>query len=150
MPNETFAWLTRIREVEREYHSAQWATRYGLQAAQADPAVLALLDLRVRDIRNAADRLQGTYIIRLFAQFEAALRAFIAAQAKRQPRWAEQLIDRVGNLGRIPPDMRGKAHTVREYRNSLVHVNAQAVEPLTMREATSRLCTFLDPLKKMW
>ncbi len=149
MPNETFVWLTRIREVEREYNSAQWATKYVVQAAQADPSILAL-DLRIRDIRNASDRLQGTYIIRLFAQFETALRAFIAAQAKPQPKWAEQLINRVGNLGKIPPDMREKAHTVRKFRNSLVHVNAEAVEPLTMREATSRLCTFLDPLKKMW
>jgi hypothetical protein len=107
MPNETFVWLTRIRDVERKYTSAQWATNYVVQAAQADPTILAW-DLRPRDIRNASDRLQGTYIIRLFAQFETALRAFITAQAKHQPKWAEHLINRVGNHGKIPPGFAGE------------------------------------------
>ena len=44
-----------------------------LEGARRDPTILSG-DLNLHDIINASERLEGTYIIRLFAEFETGLR----------------------------------------------------------------------------
>src|SRR5438270_2188166 len=112
MPNEAFAWGTRIKAVEREYVVARFAADRLDQQTRDDPAVLQG-DLRLRDIRMLNDRLEGTYILRVFAEFEQALRNYLRAFSIRVPRNAEPLINRVRDRARIANDDAGNAHNVR-------------------------------------
>lgn len=68
MPNEAFARLTRLKAVEREYVVARFAVDRLDQQTREDPAILRG-DLRLRDIRMLKERLERTYILRLFAEF---------------------------------------------------------------------------------
>lgn len=75
MPNNTYVWLRRIKVVEREHSSMRLTTERLLQEARHDPTILRG-DVEVRDIIDATDHLEGTYFIRLFAEFETGLRLF--------------------------------------------------------------------------
>ena len=71
MPDEVFAWMRRVKAVEREYAMTRLALDRLRQQAMANPGVLTA-NQRYRDISTAADRLEGTYVIRIFAEFLSA------------------------------------------------------------------------------
>ena len=72
MPFNKFEWMKRVKAVEREHTASRFATDYLLNAIQQDPTTLDG-NLRVRDVNESAERLEGTYTIRLFAEFETSL-----------------------------------------------------------------------------
>src|SRR3954452_22294946 len=116
MAGETWTWLMRLKAVEREHN----AMRLG-----ADPLLVGLQEgtlalgkeLRRADINSASDGLEGTYLIRLFSQFERALKRFLRDKKINIPRHAERLINRVAALIGIAGDILANTHKVREYRN---------------------------------
>src|SRR5437764_14825250 len=103
MPNEAFAWCTRIKAVEREYVVARFAADRLDQQTRDNPEILQG-DLRLRDIRMLIDRLEGTYILRVFAEFEQGLRNYLRAFKIKIPRNAEPLINKVRDRVRIAND----------------------------------------------
>ena len=77
MRPEYFDRFARINAVEREYSASRLASDRLMVAVEQDPTILGRSrELRVRDVRDASERLEGTYIIHLFAEFESAVRAF--------------------------------------------------------------------------
>lgn len=121
-----------------------------LMAATSDPAVL-VDDLTPRDIRHAAERLEGTYVIRLFAVYEAGLRQFWStARGPVPPSRTRDLLDGVAATRSIPHQQRIDAHAVREFRNTLVHVRDEAAAPIVIRDARGALCRFLSFLPPLW
>ena len=66
--------IDRILAVEREYLAAVVALMLLAERLDADPAFLASHDLRGRDARNLKINLEGTFVIRLCAEFESGLR----------------------------------------------------------------------------
>ena len=66
--------MERIRAVEREYLVALVAARGLDERLRADPSALVAERLEFADYRNFRDNLEATYLIRLFAEFEAGLR----------------------------------------------------------------------------
>lgn len=150
MPSSKFEWLARVKSVEREHKATRFATDYLLTVVQNDPSSLGS-DLRTRDFYKARERLEGTYTIRLFAEFETCLRIFWdATRTGRPPSRTRDLLEGVGARRRIPDDQINNAHAVREYRNSLVHEREADVEPITIGETRSRLCHFLSFLPIEW
>ena len=149
MPNEAFAWSTRIKAVEREYTTARLAMNRLDQHAWEDPAVLAG-DLRIRDIATSSHRLEGTYIIRLFAEFETGLRQFLRAFKYRVPKSTEALLNRVRDRVGIAKDDANNAHAVRHYRNALVHDREEPAQPVSVRDATRFLGLFMGWLQRHW
>ena len=133
MPGEAFKWMSRIRAVEREYEAIRFATDLLIFAVKDDPSIL-VGHVRRPEIGTASVRLEGTYVIRVFAEFETALRHFILAFHIRRPRAAETLINRVRDRGHIPQPMTDAVHRVREYRNILVHERLAPVAPVTIRD----------------
>jgi hypothetical protein len=132
-----------IKAVEREHASVRFATDYLLIAARQDISILSH-EIRVRDIEESVKQLEGTYIIRLFAEFETSLRAFwISSRQKDPPSRARDLLDGVGAKRRIPTDTISNAHAVRDFRNSLVHEREELVNELPIAIARSHLCSFL-------
>ena len=149
MPHEAFAWMRRIKAVEREYQAVRFGMDRLLQAVRDDSAVL-LGQLESRDISSASRSLEGTYIVRVFSEFETSLQCFVRDFRLRKPRATKSLIEHVGAKGRIPQLHTEEVHRVREYRNVLVHLRSSPVSSLTLRECTGFLCTFLSRVQKMW
>ncbi len=83
-------WLTRIKKVEREYVAMYHAAERFQQAARADPTILKD-DLRQNEIGRACRNLEGTYVMRLFAEFETGIRQFWATKWDTEPRMVDLL-----------------------------------------------------------
>ena len=149
MPDEAFHWMGRIKAVEREHRAIRFGTDRLLTAVHDDPSVLNN-EVGRRDIRTASEHLEGTYLVRVFSEFETALLHFCRAFIIRRPNGARALINRVRVRGRIPNDDTDAVHRVREYRNVLVHERSAPAAPVTLREATSFLCTFLSRIQRIW
>jgi hypothetical protein len=116
--------------------------------ARRDPAVLAG-KLKVQDIARASGRLEGTYLIRLFAEFETGLRLYWATIRETEPP-TQHLLDGIAARRDIPPARLADAHAVREYRNALVHERDEGVIPIPIAEAQDHLCRFFAFLPLTW
>lgn len=149
MPDEAFNWMGRIKAVEREYQATRLGTDRLITAVNADPTILSSL-VRRPDIHTASDHLEGTYLVRVFSEFETALQHFSRVFNIRKPGSTEALINRVRDRGHIPTADADSVHRVRDYRNDLVHDRAETADPVSIREATSSLCTFLSRIQRMW
>lgn len=103
-------------------------------------------DLTLAQIHAATRNLEGTYTIRLFAEFEALLRAHLVEQGRAVPAQVRTVINRVATLRRIDDEVRDGAHCVREYRNALVHPIPLPVAQVTIHDGLSRLNHFVAPL----
>jgi len=152
MPPEFFERVARIKAVEREYSATRLATDRLLAAAEQDPTVLGQnRDLRVRDVRDASKHLEGTYIIRLFAEFESALRMFWPrARSTDAPSRTRDLLDGVAATCKIQNEQIQNAHSVRLYRNALVHERGEAVETISISTSRGYLCEFFSFLSRYW
>lgn len=106
-------------------------------------------DLKFRDVVNAANDLEGTYLIRLFAEFETGLRLYFETRRSTNPP-AKDLLDSVTALCGISEEHRDNAHAVREYRNSLVHERVEEPDPISIATARSYLCCFFSKLPNEW
>jgi hypothetical protein len=148
MPSR-YEWLSRIKAVEREHVAVQQAADYFREAAADDPNLLDD-DLRHRDIVAAISHLEGTYVIRLFAEFETGARQYWSAIRNTEPRTAD-LLDGLAARCSIPDEQLENAHAVREYRNELVHErDDEQVDPLPIDQARAHLCRFFSFLPTQW
>jgi hypothetical protein len=143
--------MGRIRAIEREY-------RVGLAAAnglderfRADPSALDAEQLKFADYRNFRDNLEATYLIRLFAEFEAGLReAWELAFRRTTIPSVRDLIDSVHAQRLLPDAWRDCVHNIRVYRNALVHEGGDDARPVALREACGDLCRFFGALPHHW
>ncbi len=143
------SWQTRIKAVDRQYAAVQLATSRLLEEGRKNPTVLKG-GVQHRDVVNASQDLEGTYLIRLFAEFESGLRQYWETIATTHPR-TKDLLDGLAARCRIGNDQRDNAHHVREYRNSLVHEREdEEGDPVPIAEARGYLCTFFSFLPREW
>ena len=141
-------WLSRIKAVEREYVVVRQALDWFQESVRADPSILKT-DLRPRDITPASEHLEGTYVIRLFAQFESGLRQYWLTFRDTHPK-TEDLLNGIAARDRIPHDHLENAHAAREYRNTLVHEREEQVVPITVEVVRASLCRFFAFLPLEW
>src|SRR3954452_21429016 len=83
-------WQSRIKAVEREYVGMRQAADRLLQAALDDPTILQG-NLRQRDIAGASKNLEGSYLIRLFAEFETGTRQYWGTKWDTYPKTVDLL-----------------------------------------------------------
>src|SRR5262249_15295786 len=103
-------WLSRIKAVEREYLAMRQAANRFRHAALGDPTIVQR-NLEHRDIIAASTNLEGTYVIRLFAEFETGARQYWGAIRPTDPRTAD-LLDALAARCGIPDTQRDNAHRV--------------------------------------
>src|SRR5438445_12908612 len=106
MPNKSGDWIQRIKNVALEFHVGGFAVQLLGAHLRTNPAALDALDLRPRDVSRFKDHLELTYVVRLYAEFEAGLRDawqhfFGRATFPRM----EVLIGRIAALRGISPRM---------------------------------------------
>ncbi len=147
MPHD-HEWLSRIKAVGREYVVMQHAADRFQEQAESDPTILRE-HIRLREIVNASVKLEATYIIRLFAEFETGASQFWATLRSTNPMTAG-LLDGLASRCRIPTTQLENAHAVREYRNSLVREREETMEAVPISQARSSLCHFFSLLPPEW
>jgi hypothetical protein len=141
-------WQSRIKAIEREHlPMRQAADRFG-QAAMNDSTIL-VQSLRPSDLAAASRNLEGTYVIRLFAEFESGARQFWGTKSNTEPKTLD-LLDGLAARCRIPDTERASGHLVRDYRNSLVHEREDRTEPVGISTARGYLCRFFSHLAPEW
>jgi len=107
----------------------------------------------LKDIEDARDALEGTYLIRLYAEFQGLLKHQLAANhpaTKIPPNSnADWLVSRVLRAEGIKADpaLRARLDSVRDYRNDLAHQN-NVPQMLTFQEALSTLNTLVAKLSE--
>jgi hypothetical protein len=142
-------WQSRIKAVEREYRAIRLAVDRLLEGARLDPTTLGDR-VKQRDLSAASDALEGTYLTRMFAEFETGLRLYWATVRGTSPT-TEHLLNAIAARRRVPDDQRDNAHPVRQYRNGLVHEREDdRAEPLSIAEARGYLCTYFSFLPPTW
>jgi hypothetical protein len=141
-------WQSRIKSVEREYVAMRQAADRFLEHAQHDPTIL-LENLRHGEIAAASRNLEGTYIMRLFAEFETGARQYWDAAWKTDIKTYD-LFEALAARRSIPDTDLENGHRVRDYRNSLVHEREDQLEPLEAAVARKYLCTFFSYLPALW
>ncbi len=147
MPHN-YEWLSRINSVQREFNAMAQAAKCFQQAASVDPSILEH-DVRPRDIAMALTRLEATYTIRLFAEFEAGARQYWAKRKRTHPKMSD-LLDALAAIRRISALDLHNAHSVRLYRNSLVHERDDYPEIIPLSIARGSLCRFFSKLPSQW
>ncbi|NLY01195.1 MAG: hypothetical protein GXY83_34320 [Rhodopirellula sp.] len=142
--------LERIRAVEREYLAARAAVRLLVGRLRADPAWGESEGWRARDGVNLSENIEGTYVLRLYAEFEAGLRdAWVHLVRDNHPPMRDLMVAMANQ--RIPQDWLDEADEVRAYRNSLVHEGdvADAMR-ISLVDVRSRLCRYFSRLPEDW
>ncbi len=134
-------WQFRIKAVELEHKAMRQAADRFLKQAQDDPTILRD-GLRHRNVVDASRKLEGTYLMRLFAEFETAARQYWNSRWTTHPKTFDLLAGLTATCG-IPESNLDEAHLVRECRNSLVHERNEKPLPLTLLAARGHLCHFL-------
>lgn len=148
--------IDRVKGVERECSVVAAAVSYYRPVTLAGHVQLPS-KTSSHDLDAASHHVESTYIVRMWAEFETALRSYrrrITGDTDDQM-WTRNLIDWTAGIrqGRaISEDVRDNVHEVREYRNFLVHQRDDEAPPaaVTIEEARKRLNTLLHCLPVQW
>ncbi len=155
MANDRYERIDYIRSVERQYLVVS-AAMERLAIAVADGRDVMPPNTSVRDLVASRRQLEATFLIRMWAEFESAVRSYHGwLQNDPSPRVrAIDLVNSVfaGRHGRAVLDrVRTEVHEVREYRNALVHDRDEVVLPVELSEARRRLNVYLGTkLPERW
>jgi hypothetical protein len=76
MPYHRFDWHDHIKDVEDEYCAARFAVNHLNASLTRQSGILKKQGVARAHLRTADANLEGTYLVRLFASFEAALRSY--------------------------------------------------------------------------
>jgi len=143
--------LDRMRAIEREFKIARLAVWALAEALQAKPTLLHGEELKTADARAFTNNLEGTYILRIFAEFEQGLRDWwLNGRGRTGSPKVSVLMERIAALRHIPRDDLENAHLVRNHQNTLIHEESEYGRPVTVAEARRYLCTYFKWLPLTW
>jgi hypothetical protein len=143
-----------IAAVAREYLAAKTAADLLTTQLQADPNYGRDHDWEASDGVAFKANLDSTYIVRLYAEFEAGLRDYWANHVNRTTH--PPMVQLLPSLAdqRVSMDRLDDADAVRKYRNYLVHDESgeppSDMRTFTVAEAKSHLCYFFGRLDPDW
>jgi hypothetical protein len=107
--------------------------------------------LKTADAQAFSNNLEGTYVLRIFAEFEQGLRDWwLNGRGRKGSPKASVLMERIAAVRHIPRDDLENAHLVRDHRNTLIHEESEYGHPVTLAEARRYLCTYFKWLPLTW
>ena len=141
----------RIQQVEREYLYARMAIALLEEHINEATDFARERELSLPEFHALDRNLEKTYIIRLYAEFESALRAYWADWLRRtsHPRMHEMLYS-LAAQHHVTRDVYDATDAVRRFRNSLVHEESAQAKPFTIASCRHYLCSFLGFMSKNW
>jgi hypothetical protein len=145
--DEFFRW---IKSVDSEYRAAKLAVSNLRDEARRGSKDLTSAGLVIADVQHCLANLEATYVVRLFAEFESALRIYWGDVIKRKtsPQISKLISSLAASRG-IPNSTADYVHEVRKFRNRLVHEEIQSAI-LTFGACRSYLSQFLSFLPPQW
>jgi hypothetical protein len=141
----------RIRAVAREYKAVKTAVELPGRELQQNPALGQPMGWGTRDAKQVQDNLEPTFIIRLYAEFEAGLREAWEHYFKRatRPPMRDLLLSIARS--RSAANCLDAARAVQDYRNNLVHEgDPREMQPIPFEKAQRSLAVFLSRLPPNW
>ncbi len=141
-------WQTRIKSVEREYLVMRQAADRFQQQSWDDSAILTS-QFGHSDINKASKNLESTYVMRLFAEFESGARQYWEETWNTEPR-TKDLLDGLAARCHIPDTEKNNGHSIRKYRNSLVHEREDDQVAVSIIVVRRYLCRFFSFLPQQW
>ena len=143
-------YFDRICRVEREYGVVALSVALLHEKIRVDSVVLDRNGFSIGDLERCREKLEFTYLLRLFSEFEAGVRGNWEIVRRRSSRpKMEDLVDRIAAYQNVSVDALCHVHEVREYRNNIIH-DLPPVQVFTFGECRSRLCKFLSFLPHDW
>jgi hypothetical protein len=143
--------IERIGEIERECQAAASAVRLLMEELHRDPNFLDDDALQFQDAVRLKSKLEATFVIRLFAEFEAGLRNYwFDGMSRRTKPPMTDLVDAIGAYRAIPRDRVDGVHDVRTFRNSLVHEGNEETRAMPLKTAKSWLRKYANYLPLDW
>jgi hypothetical protein len=139
-----------LKEVLGNYRTAIKTVQVLIDLAVAEPAVLHDNDLELADLKGLKEELDALYITRLFAVFENALRSCWRSRIRASTPATQVLINSVAGRFGVPDELLELVQGIRQYRNALIHEEAQADGTFRVDEASSHLNQFLARLPLEW
>lgn len=141
----------RMKSVEREYGVAEMALAELEVALVKNSALLTAGGLSIADLRAYRAKLQDTYFIRLFAEFETGLKDYWKNGLGEKPQTRiMDVIDSVSSKHSVLDTWRFNAHATRKYRNRLIHEEDADGDEVTLIEARRYLGKFFGCLPDDW
>ncbi len=136
--------IQRLARLRQEFEAAGAVLRLANRIWPSISMETEVSGTALAAIRVTAANLEATYLIRLFAEFEALLRdAYPSIRpGTTVPARSAALIDQIGARLRIPTAVRADVHLVRSYRNGLAH-GRQGARPVSFSDALSSLNRYL-------
>lgn len=155
MPFRRSDWHEYIMDVWREHRSTRAAVDRLKAALVENPELLRDDPDARKSLKKADKHLEGTYLVRLFAAFEAALRSYdrVVKGDPHRTTDASTLIDQMGGKKGhgILTGVRQGAHEVRRLRNRWTHDSDLEPGPeLSIDQARARLQRYLSHLPDEW
>ncbi len=152
--------IQRLRTVNHEYDATREAVGYVINHWQSLNIYNEIQGVTLRDFRNANTLLERTYLIRLFAEFEGILKDHLDTNhplARWHGRLRAELRDKLEvdeNISLIVREdnlrpaagERQRLLDIRQYRNSIAHLNSTVPPVITFGDTLSCLNTFLKKL----
>ena len=144
-----------IEAVLEEYLAASTAAELRTARTKLDPSFGNRCGWKARAGVAFAENLEPTYIIRIYTEFESALRDYWLTFRKQvtRPRMY-QLVNEAIPDQRFSREVIANADEIRVYRNSLVHDNedeaGEEIVAFSVQESKSRLCAYLGRLSASW
>ena len=141
--------ILTLTSVEREYRVARLAVSDLLERATNNPTILYAQGVVNSDVRACRANSEITYLVRMFAVFEEALRDVRRTMYRKNTAIKTyDLLQQCAARQGVPDHLRMDAHNVREFRNTIVHGGDAPAIPVP--GARSSLCAFLGWMPPEW
>ncbi len=154
MPYLLSEWRAHIQEVLGEFKAARVAVSRLNSQMDVDANTVSG-EFGIREHLSRADaNLEGTYIVRMFAAFEAALRSydrFLFDDPERETK-SSIMIDQLGAKKRlrVRTQIIEGVHRVRRIRNFWAHDTDDDPEPMPIDRVRGLLQSYLDRFPREW
>jgi len=141
----------RVKSVERQYFVAEKARETLEAALKAHSALLTGIGLDAADLSAFKSNLLDTYFIRLFAEFETAIKDCWKNGLNQDPRTRiMEVIDSLASRRKVLDSVRVNVHAARKWRNRLVHEDDTDATQVELPSARSSFGRFLGFLPDNW
>ncbi|HEY4330027.1 MAG TPA: hypothetical protein VGN88_09845 [Phycisphaerae bacterium] len=144
--------LAQMAEVGTEYMVCFRAIgRLRLEMIQ-NPALGPKIKLTNAAVKRALTHLESTFVVRAFAMFEAALRELWSAAFDRKTEPPVRvLVDAIASaVKHIPHGFIKDVHAIRQFRNSIVHLNLLAPRNYSLVQTVHALRAYLSLMPREW
>jgi hypothetical protein len=154
MPYLLSEWRAHIQEVAGEFKAASVSVSRLKDQIDADANTVAGEPWVREHLARTYANLEGTYIVRMFAAFEAALRSYdryLFDDPERETK-SSVMIDQLGtkkNL-KVRQAILDGVHRVRRIRNYWAHDTDGDIEPMPIDRVRGFLQAYLDKFPNNW